>query len=67
MKSIIITAAAVLSLTSGAFAGCDNDSSTYISNGSQSATPATMQGSASITIPVAAKDGSDFVQTLRDR
>lgn len=65
MKSIIITAAAVLSLTSGAFAW-ENSSKTIYGDAApvSTATGMTSQGMAAISAP-SANDG--FVQTLRDR
>lgn len=68
MKTILITAAAVLALSSGAFAWENSskavygDASPYIS-GSTS----TMTTSSSAAISVPAAEPADFVQTMRDR
>jgi hypothetical protein len=65
MKSIIITTAALLSLSSGAFAW-ENSSKTVYGDAApvSTATGMTGQGSAAISAPAA---DSGFVQTMRDR
>lgn len=65
MKTILISAATVLALTSGAFAARQGDGATYISDEAKGVKSMTYEGSASIEIPVAAKDGSDFVRSPR--